>query len=302
MSEENKEGQPRSARKKRWGDRHDAWRVRDLDPIHVVMPYLMPKRCDAEVFINEKVDVTNLLEYVREKNIQNPENKMTLFHVVVAAMAKTITMRPFLNRFIAGRRIYERHHVSMSFIVKRQFQDHAEESIMTLIPKSQDNLTTISKAIVGDVHTVRKKGSNDMDDVIGSVAKLPRPLLKLFLLILNILEYYGKNPRIISDGDGNHTTVLLSNLGSIKCGAPYHHLNNYGTNSIMGTLGVVHKEPVVDSAGNLVIRDMLELGLTLDERIADGFYFAKSVRLLKHLLSNPELLELPLEEKIDYEC
>ena len=42
------------------------------------------------------------------------------------------------------------------------------------------------------------------------------------------------------------------------------------------------------------------LGITLDERIADGYYYSKSIRLLKHLLQNPELLELPANQEVEY--
>lgn len=48
------------------------------------------------------------------------------------------------------------------------------------------------------------------------------------------------------------------------------------------------------------MRDSVDLGLTIDERIADGYYYAKTVRLFKTLLENPELLELPLSEPVEY--
>ena len=54
---------------RRWGDRYDAYRIRDIDGMHFYMAYLMPKRTDAEVYINEKIDVTDLLEYIKEKNV-----------------------------------------------------------------------------------------------------------------------------------------------------------------------------------------------------------------------------------------
>ena len=44
----------------------------------------------------------------------------------------------------------------------------------------------------------------------------------------------------------------------------------------------------------------MDLGLTIDERIADGYYYSKTVRLLKKLLENPQLLEKPLDEKVEY--
>jgi pyruvate/2-oxoglutarate dehydrogenase complex dihydrolipoamide acyltransferase (E2) component len=48
------------------------------------------------------------------------------------------------------------------------------------------------------------------------------------------------------------------------------------------------------------MKPTVDLGITLDERLADGYYYSKTVRLLKHLLENPELLELPLNEETEY--
>jgi hypothetical protein len=42
----------------------------------------------------------------------------------------------------------------------------------------------------------------------------------------------------------------------------------------------------------------VEIGVTIDERIADGYYYSKTVRLLKYLLQNPELLEQPFETEV----
>ena len=67
------------------------------------------------------------------------------------------------------------------------------------------------------------------------------------------------------------------------------------------TIGRIHKEKVLDPEGKESIRDVANFGITIDERIADGFYFARSTRLLKHLLLNPDILLSPKKEAIDYE-
>ena len=65
------------------------------------------------------------------------------------------------------------------------------------------------------------------------------------------------------------------------------------------TIGKIHKENVVMSDGSTEIRDFCNFGITLDERIADGFYFVKSVQLFDYILQNPELLEGDANEKIE---
>ena len=283
------------------GDRRDGRRVRDIDPMHAFLPYLMPNRCDAEVYLHEEVDVTALLEHIRQKNEQWTDYHTTPFHAIVMAVAKTIWMRPMLNRFICGRRYYDRDVISLSFVAKRRFADHAEESIMILRMKEDDTLSDVTRKIVGDVKQTREAGSNDLDQTLATLAKLPRFMLRIVMAAFRFLDFHGWMPAFISDTDPNYTSVLLSNLGSIKCPAPYHHLNNYGTNSVMITIGEIHKATVTLPDGSQQLRDVVDVGMTLDERIGDGFYFARSFKLLQHLLQDPQLLELPLKEEIAYE-
>lgn len=56
--------------------------------------------------------------------------------------------------------------------------------------------------------------------------------------------------------------MALSNLGSIRCPAVYHHLNNYGNNSIMVTIGTIHKEEVFQPDGSRAVRDIVDVGVT----------------------------------------
>ena len=155
---------------------------------------------------------------------------------------------------------------------------------------------------MGDVKETRKSehATGGIDELLDKFAALPRFVLILAIRIIRWLDFWGINPKVLTEGDPNYTTILTSNLGSIKCPAVYHHLNNYGTNSIMITVGALHKEEVLLSDGTKAIHDLIDIGATLDERIADGFYFARSLKLIKHIFANPELLEKPLGENSQF--
>lgn len=287
-------------RKRKWGDRKDGRLIKENRGLQCIMPHLMSKRTDAEVFLSDKFDVTELLKYIDKKNDELAKNgadyKITLFHCVVAGVSKMIMERPMLNRFIQGRRLYERNEISMSFVAKRRFTDHAEEALMVLVPGETDTINEISKKIVGDVRETRKSevASGGIDEIMATLSKLPMPILAFVVGFIKFLDFWGHNLDAITEGDPNYTTVLLSNLGSIKCPSVYHHLNNYGTNSLMITVGTIHKEELIMPNGEKEIRDVVDFGATLDERIGDGFYFARSLKLVKHIFANPELLEQPL--------
>lgn len=286
------------SKKRRFGDRRDGRWVRDVPGLQSVMAHLMPNRTDNEVYLHDVIDATELVKYLEKKNAEHPDYKTTVFHCAITGMARMVMERPLMNRFVQGRRTYERDEVSISFTAKRRFADHAEESLMVLTPGKEDTLDTISRHIYGDVREMRKSehSTGGIDKVLDSFAKLPRPVLMLVVRIVRWLDFWGKAPRALTEGDPNHTTILTSNLGSIKCPSVYHHLNNYGTCSIMITIGTLHKDEYIMPDGHREIRDVIDIGATLDERIADGFYFARSLKLIKHIFAHPALLDQPLGE------
>ncbi|MDO5436384.1 MAG: 2-oxo acid dehydrogenase subunit E2 [Clostridia bacterium] len=270
--------------------RTDAVRIKELDGFHSIVPYVMPKRTEAEVSSFEKFDVTDLVAYMKKHNEEDGTN-LKLFHAICTAAARTIYLRPKMNIFIAGRRFWQRKDITLSFVVKRTFNDVAEESLMTLKVDPDMTFSSISKKILGDVDEVRRESGNELGKTMDFVGKLPRCILVVLFGFLRLLEYFGVMPKSLMKGDPNYSTVLLSNLGSIGAGAPYHHLSNYGTCSIMVTIGTMHPETCRMPDGTEQERSIVDLTLTLDERIADGFYFAKSLRITKYLLEHPESLE-----------
>ena len=290
-------------RKRRWGDRRDGRWVREVTGLQCIMSNLMPNRTDCEVCLQDKIDVTELLPYIEKKNAEHPEYKTTLFHCILVAVSKMVMERPFLNRFIQGRRTYERYDISLGFVAKRRFADGAEESLMVLTPTAEDTIDTVSRKIVGDTTKMRKSETADggLDATLDVFAKLPRLLLMFVVRCIRWLDFWGLVPKSLTEGDPNFTSVFLSNLGSIKCPSVYHHLNNYGTNSFMVTIGTLHKEEIITPDGSKQIRDVVDYCATLDERIADGFYFAKSLKLVRHIFAHPEMLDRPIGEPSGFE-
>ena len=261
--------------------RKDAVLLNDPDPFHSIVPYVMPKRTEAEVSTTATFDITKLLKFMKSHN-KKEGTEYKLFHAICTAVGKTIYHRPKLNIFVAGRKFWMRNDITLSFVAKQKFEDEAVETLMTLKIKDDMNLDSISKLIVGDVKKVRTQGNNSLDKTMDLVGKMPRFVLEIFFWILSRMEYHGIYPEDLKKGDPNYTTCLLSNLGSIRADSCYHHLSNFGTNSMMVTIGTMYK----DDKG----RDKINCTVTLDERIADGFYFAKSLKLTRYLLERPEML------------
>lgn len=286
--------------KRRWGDRRDAALVRDIDGMHFIMPLILPGRTNNEAFISEKIDLTNINKFLAEKNANNPEYKYNLFQVIVTAILKTVTLRPKMNRFIKNGDLFQRHEITASFIVKKQFSDHGEEAMAIVHSEPSDNIESIHEYIYQQVTSCRSDKLDASSDAMEMFNKMPRFLGKAIVRFMNVLDKHGWVPASLIETDPYHCSVILTNLGSIKLHSGYHHLTNWGTTSTFVIVGEKKLRPFIQEDGSIEMRDSIDLGLTVDERIGDGYYFSKTVKLLKKLLENPELLEEALDTPVEY--
>lgn len=280
--------------------RKDAFRIKRLNGMEQIILDLKPRRCDSDVYINHKVDVTELVKYVEKKKEEGKD--ITFFHAFVIAMGKVIYNRRKLNRFIANRHVYEHNEIVISFVAKVSFSDKAEEMMIMVPFNENDNLFSISQLIMSKVNKIRgsnfkKEGANDAIDVLGKLPNIIRvPIVGLF----KWLDARGMLPDFLIKDNLYYSSMIVSNLGSIKCGAIYHNITNFGTCSSLATIGEI-KDQIVVIDGKEQIRKIVEFGINIDERIADGFYFAKSIKMLEHILENPELLEDKISTKVEVE-
>ena len=276
----------------------DRKRIKDIDGLSQILIDLKPKRCDSDVFINQKMDVTNLVKYIEKKKKVNPN--ITYFHAFVTAIAKTIYNREKLNRFIANRHVYEHTEVIISFVAKVNFDDKSEE-VMIIIPcDKEDTIDTISTKIIDKVSafrnkTAKKEGANDAITILG---KLPNIIRVPVVGVLKWCDKQGFLPASLVKDNVYYSSMMVSNLGSLKCGAIYHNITDFGTCSSLLTMGEIKDEEVIIN-GKKEVRKLCEFGVNLDERIADGYYMIKSVKLLQHLFDNPKMLEEEMQKVIE---
>ena len=287
--------------KRRFGDRKDGTLIRDLDGMHFITPLIYPNRCDNEAYISERIDLGPINAFLAQKNAQPSDFPFTLFHVILAALVKTVTLRPKLNRFIANKNFYQRREVSAAFVVKKLFSDDAGEALAVVHATDDSTLTSLHADIFRQISSCRSDKVDASTDNMNLFNRMPRFLGKFIVWILTRLDIHGWIPASIIETDPYYCTMVLSNLGSIRLRSGYHHLTNWGTCSLFCIIGEKKMTPIFQPDGTYEMRETLDLGLTIDERLADGYYYSKSIRLLKHLLEHPELLELPAAQTVELE-
>ena len=289
--------------KRKWGDRKDGIWLKDIPPLNRIMAPLMPNRADNEAYITVEIDLRPINAYLEKVNAGRTEDKYTFFHIVSAAIGKAFVLRPKMNRFIVNNKMYQRRNVTVAFTVKKRFDDHSEEALAFFEYDPKETLESYHKKIMKVIHQTKSFDSKDTDTSTGAmdiVCKLPQFLITAIVKTILWLDKHGWAPEFIIGSDPNHAAIFLSNLGSIGLPGGYHHLVNWGTNSCFVVTGKKYMKMDYDANGNPDLHEVLPLGITLDERIADGYYYSGTVALVQELLAHPELLELPADTPVEY--
>lgn len=278
---------------KRIGDRRDAKKVRNIHGMQNLLIDFIPRRCDSTVYMNSKIDVTEFVKFINKK--KKDIDGLTFYHGLVDIMGKTVYSRPLLNRFITNRTMYEHNEVILAQTIKVEFNDESMETLMNIKIDPEDTLVDISRKTKEKVDTIRQKkldgkgNANGAIDVLGKMPKIIRvPIVGMF----KWFDKHGWLPKSLMEDNLYYSTAILSDIGVFKTGAIYHHLSNFGTSSMVITFGEIKEE----SDGKWY----MEMGATIDERIADGFYFCKALKLIEYMFSNPEVMMKPAGEKVEY--
>lgn len=286
--------------KRKPGDRKDGILLRDIPPMNRIMPGIMPNRADNEAYISLDIDLRPLDAYLAQKNEGKTEDKYTYFHVISAAIGKAFVLRPRMNRFICNRKVYQHRDLTVAFVVKKKFSDKSEEGLAYLHYDNQETMDSYYGKIMNVIHATRRSEGDTSTDAMNIITKLPQWLINRIVDVVLWMDKHGWAPQSVVGTDPNHASIFLTNLGSIGLEGGYHHLVNWGTNSCFIVLGKKYMKMEYAKDGTPDLHEVIPVGITLDERIADGYYYSGTVALVKELLAHPELLDLPAETPVEY--
>ena len=258
-------------------------KVKDVTGLQNIMFDLKPNRCEAEVFMTADIDVTEFVKYIKKMKEENKD--ITYFHGFVHLMGKLIYKYPKLNRFVQNRTLYEHDEVSIAFVAKAEFSDSSEEFLTCLPIEKDDTVVDVSKKLKAKIDKIRDKnstastdGANNVVDKIGHVWK---PIRKILVGILKWWDRVFGLPGAIADENIYYSSLIVSNIGTFRVPGIYHNLANLGTSS-----GLVAFGDIKENDGKYT----MNIGATLDERIADGFYFCRALKAIEYLFAHPELM------------
>jgi hypothetical protein len=246
-------------------------------------PFIMPNRIGASVYFSQKIILDSTLLYCQDKNIK-------IFHVFIAALKKLGYEKPVFNRFVVGKRVYQRNHMAFSFMAKKEMTETSPESNVKVFFEEKDTLADISKKIHDKVNGVKTGAFDSTDQTIDFLTSLPKWITSLIFSGVNFMNHFGLLSRKFIDENPLFSSAYLTNVGSIGLEAPFHHMYEFGTTSLFVSLGKIHEEVIIKD-GQMTKAHVVHVNFTIDERIADGIYMAKALNDFVYYMENPEVLE-----------
>jgi hypothetical protein len=268
--------------------RRGATRVDLGRSLNALFPYLMKGRNDSIAYYPVVVDAENLLAHVEKT--KGTDEEITVFEAVLLALIRILRERPTLNRYIIGRRLYQRDDVELSFVARRQYTLDSSETNVFVKVKPADDAEMALQKIRGEIKVAKSGEQKDDDGLVDLFLHLPRSVLQLAVKALDAWDFYVDTPGFLRGIDPLRCSAYIANLGSVGMGAAYHHLFEWGTCSLFVTIGQIKPTVVVGPDGNPAVRRTMELKIALDERIADGYYDARALELFDSYLNEPERL------------
>ena len=277
-----------------FGRRADGRLLKKIDPIIALTPYLMPMRCDAQVFLNYKLDYEKMARYIVEQGQKG--NKITFMELFIAAFVRTVSELPEVNRFVANKRLYARTQLTVSFALLKETADvnDIEENTMKCYFDPRDTIFDVADRVKNAIEEGRREEADNSTMILAKL--LLNPILANIVVgLARFLDRYGIMPKYILDASPLHTSLFFTQMASIGMPAVNHHIYNFGTTTLFMSMGSVVRETSVGPDGKAVRKRYLPIGVTADERICAGAMYARMVDRMTYYIGHPELLEVPPE-------
>lgn len=280
-----------------FGHRSDGKKVKNLSAFFRVIPNVMLDRADSQVYFKQDISLKSLDEYINRKAEEGI--RFSYMNIIYAALVRIISERPNLNRFAMNGSLYQRNKIYVSLVIKKSLSDDGQETSIKLAFNGNENIFEIKEKLDNAIEKNKDiEFGNNTDSVANAFSIVPDGLIRKGVKLLAFLDRHGMMPKKIIEASPFHTSVFLTNVGSLGIDSIYHHLYNFGTTSMFFAMGKKKKSFIYEE-DEIYEDKCITLAFVGDERICDGYYYASSFKLLTKYLKKPELLEN--QEKEDSE-
>jgi hypothetical protein len=283
-----------------WGDRSDGRRIRTLAPMAQITAYFQWERNICSNLFEESFEITHIDRYIRQKRKEGLTD-FGITHVLLAAYVRGVAKYPQLNRFISGQKVYTHgEDIQYCMVIKKEMTWESPDTSIKVHLNPRDTAEDVYRKLNAAVEEVKATQELDsgLDNLIQYFNLIPGVVMKFFVWLLKLLDYFGLLPRFLLELSPFHGSLFFTSMGSLGIQPIYHHLYDFGNIPVFGAFGCKRRAMEVQEDGSVVQRKYIDVKFVLDERIVDGYYYAMFFKHYRSLLRHPEILDNPPEEVV----
>lgn len=271
--------------------RKDGYKIK-VDAFSRFIPLIMKERNDALVYLTQEISLTSLDQYVK-KIYEETGVRVSYMHIIYSAIVRIYKEMPHINRFIMSGKHYMRNDIEISMAVKKSLSIDAEETSLKFKFRGDESPLEIKQMLDEQIdleknHDPNQKNLTDL--FVKTLENIPTFLLKIIVGVLKTMDKVNLLPKSIINASPFHASAFVTNLGSIGLDAALHHIYNFGTVGAFLSIGKKGKKLVMKD-GKVVEEKIMNISFVIDERICDGYYYAKAMRQFYRYLQNPDSLD-----------
>lgn len=280
-----------------FGKRSDGRKLKEIPPFFRVIPNVMLERSDSQVYFKQDIPIKSLDEYIDKKAEEGI--KLSYMYIIYAAIIRIIAERPQLNRFAMNGSLYARYGIYVSLAIKKNLSDDGQETTLKLRFTGEENIFEVKEKLDAAIDLNRDHETvNSTDSLASALSLVSNGMIRKAFKFLAFLDKHNSMPKKVIEASPFHTSVFLTNVGSLGIDSIYHHLYNFGTTSMFFAMGKKKKTFIYED-DEIHEERAITLAFVGDERICDGYYYANALKQFNRYMKKPEMLEENIIPKED---
>jgi pyruvate/2-oxoglutarate dehydrogenase complex dihydrolipoamide acyltransferase (E2) component len=257
---------------------------------------------DPTIYGAHDIDATDLMAWIDAKRAAGARISPT--HAVARAFAITIKRNPGLNCTVRRASLWQREHVNLFLQVSVPPEDLGEDGkkgasqsadLSGVLVRDADTKTTAQ--IADELREKARKIREGKDEMLEATKKnlswMPPKIMGWALRLVSWLTHdLGLDLKGLGIANDPFGSMMITSLGMMGVGRAYapHFPGAKGLGAAL--VGQVEDGVrVVD--GEIRVRKLLPLTVTLDHRVVDGFQASVLAREIRDLLEHPDKLDEP---------
>ncbi|MBO4355853.1 MAG: hypothetical protein J5850_03245 [Clostridia bacterium] len=285
-------------RKRKIGDRRDGYRLRGLDPYDTVSPYIMVERNVSSNFFRDSIEMTNAEKFIKAQKEKGLTN-FGLLHIFLAAYVRTVSQKPYLNRFISGQKVFARNNIEINMAVKPKFDRESTDTVIKVHFDPSDTAKDVYNKFQSVYESAVSAAETSFDSTAKIINYIPGLVKKFVVWLLKLLDYFGLLPNAILKVSPFHGSMFITSMGSLGIPPIYHHLYDFGNCPVFIAFGAPRHEYEITESGEVKRKKYVDFTVVTDERICDGFSYASGLKAFRRLFTNPWILDKAPEKIVE---